>query len=158
MRLLTVGAVVIALAFGVALVATYRQVADLQVQLAREQQTTAFIMAPQTIAQSLAGADEQAAATIYVQPGSTQALLRVYRLPRAAPGTIYQFWLARAGAQIPSNTFDVGADGSALVALDAPAPLGQYDQIMVTVEPAGGSPQPSPAVVLAAPLPTPDHR
>jgi len=59
-----------------------------------------------------------------------------HALVAAAPGTIYQFWLAKPGIQIPSATFDVSDDGLAVLQITAPAPVNQFDQVMVTIEQA----------------------
>jgi hypothetical protein len=124
----------------------------MEAQIARDQRVTMFISAPQTLARLLEGADRRAHATMYMQPNNTQAVLLVAGLPRAAPGTIYQFWLAKPGVQIPSETFDVSDDGLAIVQINAPAPVNQFDQVMITIEQAGGAALPSDKIVLSGTL------
>jgi len=119
---------------------------DQDVQLAR------FMSARQTVAQRLDGADSRASAVMYMQPASPHAVLVVQGLRPADSGKVYQFWLAKPGVQVPSATFDIGQDGMAMLTIDAPGPLNEYAQVMVTVEQAGGSQQPSNQVVLSGTL------
>jgi anti-sigma factor RsiW len=126
----------------------------MQAQLARDQRVTMFIAAPQTLMRQLEGTDRRANATMYMQPNNTQAVLVVAGLPRAAPGTTYQFWLAKPGVQVPSVTFDVSDDGLAVLQINAPAPVNQFDQVMVTVEQAGGATLPSDKIVMRGALST----
>jgi hypothetical protein len=131
------------------------EIGRLQNQLAEGQQLARFIGAPRTERRALDSPDRVASAAMYMQPESARAVLIVHGLPPAAPGTTYQFWLAGSGGQVPSSIFDVAPDGTAVLAIDAPAPVGQYGQVMVTVERAGGSRQPSELVVLSGELTRP---
>ncbi len=129
-------------------------IAQMQTQTAHDQRVTMFIAAPQTLARLLAGADQHAHATMYMQPDNPQAVLVIAGLPRIAPGKIYQFWLAKPGVQVPSATFDVTDDGLAVLQINAPAPVNQFDQVMVTIEQAGGATRPSDQIVLSGALKT----
>jgi anti-sigma-K factor RskA len=124
-------------------------IAQMQTQIARDQQVTMFISAPQTLPSVLEGDDPDAHATIYTQPGNPHAVLVVTGIQPAASGTVYQFWLAKPGIQIPSATFDVADDGRAVLQINAPAPFNQFDQAMITVEQDGGATRPSDTVVLS---------
>ncbi|HEU5103275.1 MAG TPA: anti-sigma factor [Roseiflexaceae bacterium] len=128
--------------------------ADMQAQLAQDRQITVFISAPQTVHRVLDGADQRAHATMYMQPNNRQAVLVVEGMPHAEPGKVYQFWLAKPGVQVPSETFNVSDDGLAVVRITAPTPVNQYDQVMVTVEQANGASLPSDQVVLSGSLAT----
>jgi anti-sigma-K factor RskA len=72
------------------------------------------------------------------------ATLRVRGLPQPPRGYVYEVWLLRRGAAAPSPTdalFGVSrADGSGRVAL--PSVRG-VEAVLVTAEPAGGSPAPT---------------
>jgi anti-sigma-K factor RskA len=129
-------------------------VARMQEQLTQDQQITVFIAAPQTVHRALSGSDRRARATMYMQPDSTQAVLVVEGMPRLEPGSIYQFWLAKAGLQVPSKAFNVTGDGLAVVPIQAPAPVNQYDQVMVTIEQVSDAKTPSDRVVLSGSLAT----
>lgn len=134
------------------LAASERSVADLRAQLAEEQQAAVFIAAPQTVARRLDSPDRSASAAMYMQPENNHAVLVVHGLPPAQAGTVYQFWLARPGVQVAANVFHVDSQGNAMLTIDAPAPVNQYDQVMVTVERDGGSSSPSDQVVLSGSL------
>lgn len=129
-----------------------RAVAELRAQLAEEQQAAVFIAAPQTVARRLDSPDRRASAAMYMQPNNPRAVLVVQGLPPAQAGTVYQFWLASPGMQVPANTFQVDGQGNAMLTIDAPAPVNQYDEVMVTVERDGGSSSPSDQVVLSGSL------
>jgi anti-sigma-K factor RskA len=72
---------------------------------------------------------------------------------RQAPsGRVYEVWMQRGtSAPVPTHSlFDVPHDGSASVAL--PGDLHGVRVVMVTLEPAGGSPHPTSAPVITAKL------
>jgi hypothetical protein len=128
---------------------TQQKVDQLQQQIVADEQLDQFITAPQTVSRSLAGPSESASAVMYMQPKSSHAVLVIHNLPPVESGKVYQFWLAKPGVQVPASTFDVDQAGSAKLAIDAPAPINEYDQVMVTIERSGGSTRPSDQVVLS---------
>jgi anti-sigma-K factor RskA len=75
--------------------------------------------------------------------------LDVRRLPQPARGRVYQAWVMRDGRNVePSTVFVLARDGSTTVAI--PQSLGAGDQVLVTQEPAGGSPAPTTRPLLSA--------
>jgi anti-sigma-K factor RskA len=78
--------------------------------------------------------------------------LIVNRLPSPPPGDIYEVWLKRDGRPpAPTNLlFSVTASGRSTVGL--PEDLRGVGSILVTTEPAGGSPVPTTAPVIINPL------
>ena len=64
--------------------------------------------------------------------------------------TVYQAWVQRDGMVIPSSLFAPRADGTASAAI--PAHLDGADQVMVTREPKGGSPQPTHKPLVSVPI------
>ncbi len=131
-----------------------RAIERMQEQIAHDQWMMMFIAAPKTLARPLESADRHAHATLYMQPNNAQAVLMIEGMPRAAPGKIYQFWLAKPGIQVPSVTFDVSDDGLAVLHINALAPVNQFDHVMVTVEQAGGATLPSDTIMLSGALNT----
>jgi anti-sigma-K factor RskA len=78
------------------------------------------------------------------------ATLEVSGMPAPPAGKIYEVWVQRAGAPQPtSSLFDVGRGGRASVRVPS---LGGVRKVLVTAEPAGGSPRPTSAPVIAAKL------
>ena len=55
-------------------------------------------------------------------------------------------WIARDGQVEPSTLFQVHRDGTGAAAI--PDGLEDADQVMVTLEPPGGSPQPTRAPII----------
>jgi anti-sigma-K factor RskA len=73
-------------------------------------------------------------------------------LPALAHARVYQLWLLTpAGGAIPNGLLPTATGGATAPFITAGPPPG--DQVAVTVEPAGGSKQPTskPIVVLALP-------
>jgi anti-sigma-K factor RskA len=125
-------------------------------QLAQAGQAMEFLAAKTTTARVLSGTESapSAAGTMYMQPGNRSAVLIIDGLEPLPAGRTYQFWLARENGQpIPSNTFDVDANGHASLMIEANDAVNMFQQVMVTIEPAAGSSQPSDgAVVLSGNL------
>src|SRR5262249_15625810 len=69
-------------------------------------------------------------------------------LPPLPPGKIYQLWFLASGPPIPSKTFRPRATGQEII--QTPLPQAQTDiaGAAVSVEPAGGVPQPTGNLVL----------
>lgn len=89
---------------------------------------------------------------VYVQPGSNVALLCVYALPQLEPGTTYQAWLVENGQRVSAGTFGVNRDGYGLLLIDSTKPVSEYEQLGITIEPAGGSPAPTTPRVIGGEL------
>jgi anti-sigma factor RsiW len=127
-----------------------RTIEQMRVQLERERQEMVFIS--NAVSQPLNATQSGAGGKMFMQPGHSHAVLFVSGLKPPAAGKVYQFWFATADQQVPSDTFTVGPDGAATVPIDAPTAVDGYAQVMVTVEQAPGSQQPSSEVVLEATL------
>lgn len=125
-------------------------------QLVQADQAMDFLAAKTTTARVLSGTASapSAAGTMYMQPGNRSAVLIIDGLEPLPAGRTYQFWLARAdGKPIPSDTFAVDANGHASLMIEANDAVNAFQQVMVTIEPAAGSSQPSDgAVVLSGNL------
>ncbi len=78
--------------------------------------------------------------------------LIVRRLPQLPAGRIYEMWVQRGSAQpVPTGTlFGVTASGTASVGV--PGSLSGVSAVMVTQEPAGGTPAPTTTPVIVAPV------
>ena len=75
--------------------------------------------------------------------------LRLTGLEQATPTHVYEAWVSRGNTVKPSSLFDSRHNGTATVALEDE--LEGADAVMVTLEPRGGSRQPtSPAVISVA--------
>ena len=78
-----------------------------------------------------------------------KGILRVSGLPQRTDG-IYEVWIARDGKVEPSTLFQVHRDGSGAAAI--PDGLDGADQVMVTLEPPGGSAKPTRAPLIVTKL------
>jgi anti-sigma-K factor RskA len=89
-------------------------------------------------------------ASLRVSGGHNELVLHRFAAPPA--GKIYEVWLQRgSGAPSPTKAlFSVNAQGDAEV--DVPGSLHGVSHVLVTPEPAGGSPHPTHAPVIAAAL------
>ncbi|MGH2899362.1 MAG: anti-sigma factor domain-containing protein [Solirubrobacteraceae bacterium] len=74
--------------------------------------------------------------------------LIAHNMPELKPGRTYQLWLVTAKAKISAGTFAT-RNGDALVVAEYPL-ADPLTAIAVTEEPAGGVPQPTGSVVIAA--------
>ena len=84
-------------------------------------------------------------ATAVVERTGDKGILRVSGLPQRRNG-IYEVWIARDGQVEPSTLFQVHRDGTGAAAI--PEGLDGADQVMVTLEPPGGSAKPTRAPLI----------
>jgi anti-sigma-K factor RskA len=87
-------------------------------------------------ARTLAGSDAQAA----IVPTDEGSVFVARGMQGAPSGRTYQLWFIDEGAPTSGGTFEV-EDGFATLATDQT--LGEVDAVAVTLEPAGGSDQPT---------------
>ena len=79
-----------------------------------------------------------------------RGILHVEELPALPENRVYQAWLQRDGVMEPSTTFVLDRDGSTDVAVEGD--LGGTSGLFITREPEGGSDEPTPPVLMKAPL------
>jgi anti-sigma-K factor RskA len=91
----------------------------------------------------------RASAILRVSGGHAE--LEVLGMPQSAPNRVYEVWIKRGGALLPTNAlFTVTARGNATVAV--PGDVRGAMAVLVTSEPRGGSPAPTRTPVIVAPL------
>jgi hypothetical protein len=90
---------------------------------------------------------------VYVNP-ELGVLLIAANLPPLTAAQTYQMWLIPkdGSAPRPAGLFQSAASGAAVHTLPGELDLTTVDAVAVTVEPAGGSPGPTPPIVLAVPI------
>jgi len=84
---------------------------------------------------------------MFVAPGSGEALFSASGLPALPSNRTYQLWFIAEGKPVSAGTFDVGPRGQGQLLVEAALPDGGVVWA-VTVEPAGGVPQPTGEMVL----------
>jgi anti-sigma-K factor RskA len=85
------------------------------------------------------------------QDGDSGTLV-VDGLPPLADSQQYQVWLTRDGQRISGALFSTDEKDYGTTRIRAPRSLLEYSAVDVTIEPAGGSPQPTGVKVLGGPL------
>jgi hypothetical protein len=85
---------------------------------------------------------------VLFDPDAGRGYLWVNALPPDPAGKDYQLWAIIDGQPVSAGVFSVGADGTALVPLAGVGPEQKVGAFAVTLEPAGGVPEPSGEMVL----------
>ncbi len=108
----------------------------------------AFVAAPQTVSKPIGATPlgSGSSAQIYMQPGHNDVIVLMAGLPPAAPGSVYQLWVADSGGAIPLGDLVISGGGITEIIGKAPKPMDNYAAVMVTVETIGSS-TPSDRVV-----------
>lgn len=93
----------------------------------------------------------RASARVVVDRAGHQVLLLASELPPAPPGHTYQLWVIVSGAPHSLGVFDADDGGRALLVESGSFDLAADEfSVAVSVEPAGGVPQPTGPIVLVS--------
>jgi anti-sigma-K factor RskA len=130
--------------------------ASLRQELESQRWMMAQVTSPNVQTMSLSGTETLPGAhgQLIANPGETSAVLIVSGLPPLEPGQIYQFWLVEGEAQQGVGIFSVDEQGVGTLQISANTPLGAYDAMGVSVEPVGGSQQPTGEMIMSGSLPS----
>jgi anti-sigma factor RsiW len=90
----------------------------------------------------------EASGIIYISADGRNGTVIVDQLPQLGPDQQYQLWLILDGDRTSGAVFSVDEDGYRGVQIESPIPLQEYGAFGVTIEPAGGSPNPTGERVL----------
>lgn len=90
----------------------------------------------------------QARGHLFQDAASQVAVLVVSDLPLLPADRTYQFWLIQGGVAIDAGIFQVNQDGRGLLTLPPSLAISPFDAIGVSIEPQGGSPQPTGDIVM----------
>jgi anti-sigma-K factor RskA len=120
-----------------------------QIELTKRNEALALLNQPETRQVTFG---QGARGRVFVNPKSG-VLLMASNLPAAPEGKTYEMWLIpKSGNPVPAGLFQSDAQGAAIhlerVALD----LASTKAVAVTLEPAGGVPQPTSQPVILAVL------
>jgi anti-sigma-K factor RskA len=97
----------------------------------------------------------QATGFVLISADGDSGALVVDGLPPLGEQKQYQLWLIRDGERISGAVFSTDERNYGGTRIRAPGSLLDYSAVDITVEPSGGSPQPTGANVLGGPLSTP---
>ncbi|MGH9465196.1 MAG: anti-sigma factor domain-containing protein, partial [Thermoanaerobaculia bacterium] len=131
-------------------VALTRDVESARQELERAVMAGRIVGAPQTRVVLLAGLGSipEASGHAYHDPGTRQAVFYASELPPLAADQDYQLWFIADGVPVSAGVFDPDEAGrGTLLVADVAAPE-SIQAWAVTVEPAGGVPQPTGEMVL----------
>jgi hypothetical protein len=84
----------------------------------------------------------------YVNPLRRDALFYAFDLPALPSGKTYELWYIAGGKPVAAGTFAVDPQGIASVQVEHVADVASIQAWAVTIEPTGGVPQPTGAMVL----------
>ena len=126
------------------------QLQTLSRQVARNYSAVALISALGTDEISLAGQGTFSTANgkAYIDPQSSRVVLVVQHMQPLAPEKTYQAWIITDEGPKSAGTFGVSETGMWMGWLDAPYAAG--GEIGVSLEPAGGSPEPTQVVLVGS--------
>ncbi|MFF2198739.1 anti-sigma factor, partial [Streptomyces sp. NPDC058157] len=117
-------------------------------QAQRQLDTVSAVLAAPDARTAHGKAANGALTTVVASDRQNKAVFTAANLPAAGPGKTYQLWLDHAGTMRPAGLID--HDGTVILTGD-PADAGA---VGLTLEPAGGSPQPTTHPLLLLTLPT----
>lgn len=80
---------------------------------------------------------------LVLRPDTNVAILHLDHLPPLPEGKAYQVWLIRNGQRDSAAVFRPSETKEITLVIRAPRPLGEYEALGITIEPAGGSPGPT---------------
>ena len=130
-----------------------RQIAEARSAALQAQLASAVMVAPDLIRFNLGATDATASTTAQALWSRSSGLVfTASRLAAPPDGTTYQIWLLNNTAPIAAGLFIPDGNGRVTIAFDNPAEVPRpINGVMVTIEPAGGSPAPSSTPVLVRP-------
>ena len=145
-----------------ALAARETELAQLRDRLAQQEQTVTkpkddgmagFLRAPNVRVVSLAGSDEakSAGGLLLYDPSTRKAFLYAFNMPPLPPDKTYQLW-AILDRPISAGTFGTDRGNKSRIMIQRVPQLDRIKQFAVSVEPDGGSPQPTGQIYLSGQL------
>ena len=125
----------------------------LRAQVARQRELLALVSAPETRLVALAGLKPSPAASARVWWHRTAGGFFVASgLPSPPSGKTYQLWVIAEGQPVSAGIFEVDPKGSGILRVKPLPRVQKAVMFAVTLEPAGGLPQPSGVMYLAGKL------
>lgn len=118
-------------------------------ELAARDETLAQLHQPGAVTVAIGDATGEhpaAVGMVTMMPGGDEAMLSVANLPPPPAGNTYQAWLIVGGAPVSAGTFSVDATGGGHHPISATT--GSFEAVGVSLEPSGGSDQPTPGNII----------
>lgn len=133
------------------------QVAQLQAvnnnlgqELSTQRAVMAEVTSPDVQAMKISGTEiiPQAHGQLIANPGDEKAVLIVSGLQPLEPGLIYQFWLVQDGQLRRAGEFTVDESGLGLLQVTTETPIGAYDAMGISIEPADSADRPPNEMIM----------
>lgn len=127
-----------------------REVGSVRSEVLQAKQDLQVLAGPGVQAVTLAGLGPTPGAKgrTYVNPSTHDALFYAFDLPALPADQTYQLWFIADGKPVPAGVFAVDPRGTASLRVQQVADVAKIQAWAVTVEPRGGLPQPTGAMVL----------
>lgn len=121
------------------------RVSALRAEVAQKEQTLRLLSDPQVHLVSLAGLPPSpgAAGRVLWNPVTRTGILLTSGLPAVPRGRAYELWAIAGKEAVPAGVFTVDEGGRTLLRLPPLPEAKTFDKFAVTLEPAGGVPQPT---------------
>lgn len=134
--------------------ALQKQQQTLSERIAAEQKTTAILAQPGTQILSVNTDLSNTTGSVLFHKDMDTAVLVLWNLPDLESSQTYQIWLINAnGEKFSSGLFISSAESDYTTAsVQSSLPIGQFAAVGVTIEPAGGSDQPTTSPILIVEL------
>jgi anti-sigma-K factor RskA len=131
------------------------EIRDMESQIAEQTAQLALFRSPGSEVLLLAGQDQAPAAKgkMVWDPLTGGGLFLAANLPQLPADKIYQLWVIADGKPLSAGVFDVDARGSGELSVSQIPRRDSISAFAVTIEPAGGLPQPSGAMYLVGAVP-----
>jgi anti-sigma-K factor RskA len=99
---------------------------------------------------SLKGTEAQPGAQgqLIADPNDQSAVLLITGLPPLEPGRTYQVWLIDGGAPVSVGLLTVDENGQGVFVVDSNQTIGSYNSLGISIEPEGGSQEPTGEIVV----------
>ena len=130
------------------LAARAREVETVLAELDRSKQLLDDVLGTTTVMFVLRSTGEQPPSIrLYWNQQENNIVLQTIALAPAPTGREYQLWFLSGGAALPASTFNSDASGRR-VTLPGPPPDTEIQGVAITIEPIGGSAQPTTPIIL----------
>lgn len=122
-----------------------KSLADLQAKLVKEEKMLAFVTNPNVNEVELGSKmpDIDAAGKLFWDKETHNGLFLVSGIPLPEQGKTYQLWAIEGGKPVSMGVFDVDKEGNSMMEIELMPESREPMQFAVTLEPAGGVPQPT---------------
>jgi len=129
-----------------------QEVVQLRAQLAERNQLVELLRNPDAQLVAFEGEPTRGALRLLLNPDGRNAYVIAADLPDLPADQTYQLWLIDDAGPVSAGLFRPDPRGAATVSITTDRPLSHYQLVGVTIEPAGGSLQPTMQPILLATL------